>query len=79
MCLSSSLFSGRQVSKIVYVGLESSLSKNQVLFNQERMLTSPVAQLISRWTSDLKVGGSRPVQDTSKINPIFAGFRWLSS
>ena len=43
------------------------------------MLTSPVAQLVSRWTGDLKVGGSRPVQDTSKINPIFAGFRWLSS
>ena len=32
------------------------------------MLTSPVAQLISRWTDDLKVGGSRPVQDISKIN-----------
>ena len=43
------------------------------------MLTSPVAQLVSHWTGDLKVGGSRPVQDTSKINPIFAGFRWLSS
>ena len=43
------------------------------------MLTSPVAQLVSRWTSDLKVGGSRPVQNTSKINPIFACFRWLSS
>ena len=40
------------------------------------MLTSPVAQLVSRWTSDLKVGGSKPVQDTSKMNPIFAGFRW---
>ena len=36
------------------------------------MLTSPVAQLVSHWTGDLKVGGSRPVQDTSKINPIFA-------
>ena len=43
------------------------------------MLTSPVAQLISHWTSGLKVGGSRPVQDKSKINPNFAGFRWLSS
>ena len=34
------------------------------------MLTSPVAQLVSRWTSDLKVDGSRPVYDTSRINPI---------
>ena len=38
----------------------------------------PVAQLVSRWTSDLRVGGSRPVSDTLGLNPIFAGFRWLS-
>ena len=44
------------------------------------MLTSPSpAQLVSRWTSDLKVGGSRPVQDTLRLNPIFAGFIWLSN
>ena len=75
MSFSSSLFSGRQASEIVYIGVESSLSKNKVLFNQEQMLTSLVAQLVSRWTSDLKVGGSRSVQDTSKTNPIFDGFR----
>ena len=42
------------------------------------MVTLPVAQLVSRWTSDLKIGGWRPVSDTSRLNPIFAGFRWLS-
>ena len=42
------------------------------------MVTIPVAKLVSRWTGDLKVGGSRPVSDTSRLNPIFAGFRWLS-
>ena len=42
------------------------------------MLTLPVAQLINRWTGDLKIGGSRPVWDTLSENPIFSGFRLLS-
>ena len=37
------------------------------------MLTSPAAQLVSRWTSALKVGGLKPAQDTSRSNRIFAG------
>ena len=36
------------------------------------MVTLPVAQLVSHWTSDQKVGGSRPVSDTSRLNPIFS-------
>ena len=72
MCLSSSLFSGRQASKIVCLRIRFCSRVNVTV-------TSPVAQLVSRWTCDLKVGGSRAVQDTSRINPIFAGFRCLSS
>ena len=34
------------------------------------MVTLPLAQLVSRWTSDLRVGGSRPVSDTLGLNPI---------
>ena len=77
MLLSSSLFSCRHVSEIMS-SIESSLFKNYALSNQEWILTLPLAQLVNRWTGDLKSGAVRLVWNTLSSNPILAGFGQLS-